>query len=206
MSKKKTIFILVNGILTNPEDTHAWTDCAETWIETHCSARATRMEYKSGVLTRRIFQGKRINNLIEIVREYKGCDIILVGHSNGCEIICQALRTSDIKAKEVHLVAAATSRDFNKNGLNEALESDRVGKLFLYGSTNDSALKKAKAFGWLGYIGLGYGWLGLDGPEHVSNILTGRLEMHWRDGYDHSTWWKSENFDKTMELITHTSK
>jgi len=201
---KKTVYVLINGILNNPEDIHGWTDTAELWIETKTKARATRMEYKSGALTRRIFQGKRIKNLVEIVREYSECNIILVGHSNGCEIICQALRTSDIKAKEVHLVAAAATRDFRKNGLNEALESKRVGKLFLYGSINDSALKKAKAFGFLSYFGLGYGWLGLDGPENVANELTGRMEMHWRDGFDHSTWWNNDNFEETMKLITHS--
>lgn len=198
----KKVFIFVNGILTNPGDVNGWTDRAEAWIEQNTNHISTRFEYFSGALTRRIFQTARVRKLEDIAKKYLGDKLILVGHSNGCDIIERFVRRGIYKVHEAHLIAAASEGDFDLNGYNEALKKEKVGKVFVYYSANDKALQKAQfTRSFLKYLGLGYGYMGLTGPMRVNPAVIHKVKgIEW--GVDHSEWLVPTNFDKIMSLIS----
>lgn len=201
----RTIIIFVNGILNSPENVDSWTDHAVEWVNNKTDSKADKMEYRSGVLTRRWFQSARVENLQSICKKYVGNKIVLVGHSNGCDIIQRLIAKGFPKINEIHLIAAASEADFKKNGFNHALKLNKVEKIFVYMSPIDEALKKAKwstiLFGWLG---LGYGYLGLVGPKNESSEFFGRVIVHKED-MGHSQWFSKKNFDNTMRLVTGAS-
>lgn len=196
-------FVLINGILTSPGDVNAWTDRAEAWIEDLTKNTATRHEYFSGALTRRIFQSARVEQLRSIVNRSNN-DIVLVGHSNGADLIERFIRSTSRRIAELHLIAAASEHDFRKNGYNQALISNRVGKICVYFSKKDEVLRKcSKVTPWLKWVGLGYGYLGYTGPKYVNTLCRDRvIESEWECG--HSDYFKNENFDKIMRQIVST--
>lgn len=199
----KTIFLLVNGICTNPEDVQAWTDRAEEWINNNTKHKSTKMEYRAGALTRRFYQNARVDNLQKICKAYPEHKIILVGHSNGCDIIQRLIQRGKTKVHELHLIAGASERDFEKNGYNKALKEKQLEKIVVYWSPIDEALKKAKLstqlFGWLG---LGYGYLGLTGPDRVECEVKSKVIVY-KEHMSHSQWFSKRNFEKTMRTVTN---
>lgn len=196
-----TIYIFVNGILTNPEDVESWTDRAEHWIDVNTEAKATKMEYRAGVITRRFYQSERVRNLQIICKRYVGQKIILVAHSNGGDIVQRLVNKGMPKISEIHLIASASEADFKKNGFNRALRHGNLEKITVYVSPVDNELKKAKwstkLFGWMG---LGYGYLGLVGPKNVEDSIKDKVKVI-SDLLDHSQWFSKKNFDRTMQTI-----
>lgn len=197
------VYICGNGILTNPGDAKDWNRRAAIWIEEHAKpARAQPYLYFQDIIFRRLFQQKRVDELIAIVKSFEEdeFDIYLVGHSNFCDIICRLLQKWDGMISEVHLIAGACEANCEKNGINAALKQGRLAKAFIYVSADDSALKSAKLSETiLGWAGLGYGSMGLTGP--VNRAI--RTRVIRRDSYDHSTWFDDDHFDETMRLITN---
>lgn len=201
----RRIYICVNGICSNPGNAEGWTDRFCTWIHTNTEHRAEKFEYFAGPLTRRLFQGKRARALTKLISEYRKDEIYLVGHSNGCELICRALKTiSSIEVRQAHLIAPACDADFKKNGLNDSLYSYAVRKVFVYIGDKDGAMKLAGITGKvLKFFGLGYGTLGLTGPKNVSEDSEDRVEsVHFKD-YHHSTFFEGQNFDALMNSIVN---
>ena len=198
------IYIFINGIRTRPSDVQGWTDRAETWIETNTKYKGTKFEYKSGAITRRFGQEKRVDDLETIVKGFLGEKVILVGHSNGCDIINRLVKRALFRFEEIHLIGAASEKDFEKNGFNLALRSERVKRIYVYWSKNDEALKTAKLSTRLfGRFGLGYGYLGLVGPENVDPLFRSRVCSFEHD-FDHSDYFRGGNFEETMKLISGT--
>lgn len=202
----KRVYIFINGILTKPSDTDAWTDRAEAWIIGNTEYKATKFEYFSGAITRRLFQNARVDMVRKIVEPYlkDNYEVVLVGHSNGCDIICRLIdKYHAVRATEIHLIAAACEHDFRKNGLALAMRTGRVGKVYCYLSHNDKSLSTAVVSSWLlSWIGLGYGYLGLVGPSNAPNA--GRTMVRWDDSKDHSDWFlRGGNFVETMHLLVH---
>jgi pimeloyl-ACP methyl ester carboxylesterase len=197
-------YLFINGILTVPDGHSGWTDRAVTWTESHYGQLAEKFEYFSGALTRRLFQAARVRRCVDLLRNYAGHDLILVGHSNGADIVCRILQEHpEIEVAEAHLFAAAADADFNKNGLNMALLTGRLGWAYLYGSHRDPALRLAQYSEVLGFLGLGYGALGRTGPTHLDERITHRVLQTWRDDFDHSTWFSPAQFAATMDLVVH---
>lgn len=200
MSNRK-VYFLINGILTLPGNVNAWTDNAEAWIEGNTPYKATRMEYACGVLTRRFRQNDRVNDLELVCKKYEKERLVLVAHSNGCDMVLRLLMKRSLIFDHIHLIAGACESDFKKNGLNDALQLDQVKKLSIYWSPNDSALKKARLSSiLLSWIGLGYGYLGLTGAKNLNQSQSHKvnsIEKAW----DHSDWFKPENFENTMKLV-----
>lgn len=197
----KTTYIFVNGIMTNPESVDSWTDRAEQWIDTNTSDKATKMEYRSGVLTRRLYQNERVRNLQTVAKRYLGQKIVLVAHSNGGDIVQRLIAKGMPKISEIHLIASASEADFKKNGFNRALRHGNLEKITVYVSPVDNALKKARwstrLFGWMG---LGYGYLGLVGPKNVEDSIKDKVKVI-SDLLDHSQWFSKKYFDRTMQTI-----
>jgi len=214
--KKPPVIIAINGIRTK-QIYSAWPRRFDWWLDANLDeiAVAERYEYECSALFRFKGQRARVDELIEIVNGYKNNDqdIILVGHSNGCDII-QRILNMGIHVREVHCFApAAFEADFSR-----AIERKACKRIFIYGSTNDRALRLARDTQFLtrtlsfllrpfGVPQLGYGWLGLNAaafaaqhPDIVTDCSNNR--------FDHSTWFEEQYFDSTMLLFeaNYTSK
>ena len=199
-------YLFINGILTLSNGRDAWPDRAVTWVESHYGQLAEKFEYFTDALTRRLFQRARVSECARLLAQYGGQDLILVGHSNGADIVCRLLAAyPEIEIKQIHLLAAAAEADFERNGLNHALLTGRLGTVHLYGSRNDTALKLAQMTEWLRFLGLGYGALGRTGPRNVDDRVTHRVKETWRDDFDHGTWFSPAQFAITMDTLVRAS-
>lgn len=201
-------YVFINGILTLPGDSEGWTDRAVTWINTRTADKAEKWEYAAGPILRRVKQQERAEKIATLCAFYErtGYQVVLVGHSNGCDIIARVLKLRGVKPwyftrpiRSIHLFSpAADAADFLL-----ALEAESVGRVFIYRAGQDRALALGQ---WsrrlLGWAGLGYGSLGL-----ASDDDTAGLELEYRPGvtvYDvpefgHSDWFtRGEQFERTM--------
>ena len=188
----KTIVILVNGIMTRPGNSKNWNGRGVTWLHLNTPFKAEKVEYLIGPLSRILGQKMRARKLAKTLNYYKGWQITLVGHSNGCNVILNALRVVDVELKALHLFSAACEEDFEKNGLNAM--AGNIGRVFVHMAGNDFAMKLAGSlFGRL----IGYNDLGKVGPKNPLIMP----EINLENSFGHSDWFKEENFERTMELI-----
>ncbi len=195
-------YLFINGILTMPEAKSDWNARAVTWAESRYDQLADRYEYLSDAIFRRIFQADRVKNCADILDAYvPEHELIVVGHSNGADIAVRLIETTNLKFAEVHLLAAAAEADFEKNGLNAALLSGRIGRLFLYGSHNDEALELALWSEKLAFLGIGYGALGRTGPKNLDPVAARYVTQVWCDAFGHGSWFTPANFADTMAAI-----
>ena len=204
---KGTVVIVVNGILNLPGSASGWTDRAVTWFHTHTEARAEKFEYLALPLTRRLFQASRARRLAELIDSYRGQRIILVGHSNGCDLITRALRLTDTSIHAVHLIAAACESDFESNGLNLRLIDNAIGSVHVYIGERDWALKLAYYSSLvLSVFGLGYGSLGLTGPENLKNEQwkNTRVFVYRFPTYGHGTFFEKPVMPSIFQQIAQT--
>jgi hypothetical protein len=191
--KRKRVVIYVNGILTIPGNGRNWTGRAVTYTHLHADdLYAEKLEYFVGVLGRSLGQAGRAAKLATMLRYYEGWEITLVGHSNGCDVILDALRSMgwpEIHA--LHLISGACDPDFDKNGLNAS--GRRIGRICVYIAGADWALSLAST--WAGKL-LGYGDLGRRGPVNAR-----RLVEVVREPFGHSDWFADERLDETMAFV-----
>lgn len=202
---KRAVEININGILAAPGRADGWTDRAVTLAHVKYGMRAEKFEHFSGVLTRHIFQERRAVGLATLADRYlaAGFAVYLRGHSNGCDVICRALKYLRHGAIEaIGLIAAAAEPDFARNGLNAALLEGRVSRVVLGCSPDDRALWLARAtHPFLNLVGNGYGCLGFCGPLNVDDHIEHRVRTHWRPGYDHGTWFDEPHLLETLLLL-----
>lgn len=199
------IEININGILANPGRADGWTDRAVTLAHMKFAVRSEKFEHWSGILTRHIFQERRAVGLADLADRYlaSGFRVYLRGHSNGCDVICRALkylRHGSVEA--IQLIAAAAEPDFGVNGLNDALLHGRVSRVVLCCSPDDRALWAARlTHPFLNLVANGYGCLGFCGPMNVDDHIEHRVSTHWRPGFDHGTYLTAEHLLSTMTLL-----
>ena len=122
-------------------------------------------------------------------------------HSNGCELARRAIVEGNRDVGVVSLIAPATEADMDKNGLNAAASSGRIGKLRIFWGSQDSAMRMAKFSQWLTWLPnkmlgsrLGYGTMGLAGPTNARCSF----ELH-KEECGHSDWFVGTNRFRTME-------
>src|SRR5688572_19447423 len=101
-------YFFVPGIMTGHD---SWSDEAIKWINRNLEgvARADQLEYNCGPLTRMIGQAERIRYVAKAIRNNqeieKNDKVVLVGHSNGAEVVLKALlHNPGISVSELHLV------------------------------------------------------------------------------------------------------
>lgn len=199
------VVIYVNGILTWPGDARDWNFRAVTWTHKYRSThRARNFEYFCGPIGRAFGQHQRARHLAALIKQYQETNFLLtlVGHSNGCDVILDALKLSGWPPLEaLHLVSGACEANFDANGLNSALHWGRIGTVRVYVAGRDKWLRLAsRCFGrWLGY-----GTLGLHGPLNVSDRVENLVQTIHEPRYGHSTWWSRPAFDQTMGLLLPT--
>lgn len=205
------MFIVGNGICGDPEDTNAWTDvfCRDFNRQYRdLPHKSDRLEYRTGAVTRRIEQDRHTKGLVEMVKDYAryGFRIMLCGHSNFADIISRGLvllKDEGIYVDEVHLIAPAG----HEKEFDEAIVDDRMGRLFVYYTSKDSALRWArrskKYFSWLG---LGYDYLGLYAGEVNWSRPDRVLTMDFaEEDYDHNTFFQGDNLGRTLNTIINNS-
>lgn len=201
---KRTAFIFINGILTDPRRPDAWTDEAVDWVNRKLpdGVVGVSYEYNATPLLRRLGQAERAQHIAAKASAYRrsGYRVVLVGHSNGCDLIARVIGGMSAEVESVHLLApAADEADFER-----AIEFGSVQRIHLYGSKNDKALRFAaftRRWLGLGLIGLGYGSLGLRCPEFAAKH-SGIVHDHSCDAYGHGDWFTPRmNFVSTMGLI-----
>jgi predicted alpha/beta hydrolase family esterase len=198
----RRLYIFVNGIETSTDNLDGWHFRAERWVEKYKGTPADTYQYHTYAITRWLTQGKHVRGLKRMIDEMSATDvdIVLVGHSNGCDLICQVLaKYEDVQVTEVHLIAAATDSSFVKNGLNNALRDARVACVYVYSDPHDPALEAARATNWIPF--LAYGYLGLTGPQYVDRRLYGLVRQFTMPGLGHSGYFVEPNFSPLMEFI-----
>lgn len=197
---KRKVFIYVCGILSFPGASRNWTGRAVTWTHIHTPHKAEKVEYLAGPVSRLLGQSARAGKLRRTLDFYEGWQIHLIGHSNGCDVILDALRdraaAGDLPViHSLHLISAASSADFDATGLNEFVASRRVRHVHVWIAGCDTALTLADTFTGRA---LGYGALGRSGPM---NSRVSFEQIH-RPAFGHSDWFSDENFDATMQIIS----
>lgn len=198
---KRKVFIYVCGILTFPGVARNWTGRAVTWTHLHTPSKAEKIEYFVGPISRVLGQGFRAGKLLSTLEFYTGWQIHLIGHSNGCDVILDALAAAENRGggfpriHSLHLISAACSADFEHVRLNEFVADRKIRHLHVWIAGKDNALALADTFTGRA---LGYGALGRSGP--LNNRVP--FEQIHRPAFGHSDWFSEENFDATMQILT----
>lgn len=196
----KAVFICINGINADPSNQRGWTDemASEINRRTPADVKTEKFEYHTTALLRRLGQSKRAQDLVRRISGYnrEGWRVVLIGHSNGCDLISRVLDL-EVPVFSVHLFAPAAEEE----PFALAIQRGVVRRVHIYGSPDDMALKSAN---WtqkvLRYIGLGYGSLGLRGGAFAA--IYPRSKDHSIKGYGHSTWFKpGPYFEATLSLL-----
>ena len=199
-------YLFINGIRTDVE-AHAqnWNYRAERWIEDETDGTADCYAYSVKATTRWLKQDHHVQQCAAVLtgRRRPNDSLIIGAHSNGCEIARRVVVDKGVPVSELHLIAAAVDDDFEKNGINRAVADGLIGRLFVYVSKSDRALKTAKRWHWVRFLSpkFGYGALGLLGPKNVSPETARRMDVLDHPGFDHGTYFDGANFDNTMRSI-----
>jgi esterase/lipase superfamily enzyme len=121
-----------------------------------------------------------------------GMDINVIAHSNGCDVVVEALIANpNLKVANLHLIAAAIGSDCRENGLNGCAKLQQFERVTFYVSPADEALPLA--------IEPFYGDMGRRGPEYYDEFLFPRFEKVIRN-CKHGDW-VGAHFEETMSLI-----
>lgn len=209
----RRVFIPINGIRTIPRDKRSWPERFADWIFNRTSDFADPFEYFSLASTKSLFQAARVRDLVALANSHLEKRLVLVGHSNGCDIICQALPLIGRPVESVHLFAGAVEHDFDCNNLNAALVGGQVARVYVYASSRDNVLRylarpSRLALGLFGIKKIGYGFLGYQAavaPKslNIDPVIGPRVSLVNRsaEGFAHSTWFEGEEFERTLQFI-----
>jgi len=206
-SKDARAYILLPGIRTQTGDNNNWAPQMASDINILCdSAKADEFRYFTHALFHKVGIDGRAGFVVDLAHRYwvAGYEPVLVGHSDGCEIIRRAILAGPAIFKAAHLFAAACDADFQANGFNDALLKGKVDRLHLYVSKGDGVLDKfarnsRRFFSWLG---IAYGTLGFDGPQNPSVANVERITVDTRQSFTHGAWFEGANWDQTRRAIT----
>ena len=206
MIAQRTIFICINGIRSKPSDPRGWTDEFVTSlnIDTPDWVQAEKFEYYVNWWNRWLSQRKNAKELSRKVNAYlnAGYRVVLIGHSNGCDLIARLFDTN-MRIDAAHLFAAAAYEEH----FEVAIQSRLVRRVHLYGSPDDAALKVASLTSRvLNWFGIGYGSMGLRG-QTLAEKYPDIVKDHSIKGYGHSTWFiPGPHYAHTMALLMENER
>ncbi len=188
----RTAYIFVPGILNLPSSASAWTDRAVTWIHVRQACEvAEKFEYLALPLSRRLLAERRAQQLAALMERYPidTFSIVLVGHSNGCDVILRALWRAKRPANFVHFFAPAIAVNPRQHRLVRQIREGRIGFLHLHLAARDRVLTDS-------FLG---------GAKHDAVRAQFADEHHTTvrsmPGFGHSTWWSPAHFEQTMRLV-----
>lgn len=192
-------YYFVNGILTLPGQSKNWTGKAVTGVHTRLrdtTIKAEKIEYYTGPISRMFWNKARANRLLKVNRYYDSFEKIVVAHSNGADVVLDALRLAPFKIHTLLLISPAVTSDCGDTGnrLNTLLKEGVVERFHLWIGKKDVPLRMAKL--GIGRL-LGYGALGLIGPKNLQDPPLGRIEPE----FGHSTWFDKDHLEDTLDRI-----
>lgn len=192
-------YYFVNGILTMPGQSKNWTGKAVTGIHTRLRdqpTKAEKVEYYTGPITRMFWNKARATRLLKVNRYYEGFEKVVVAHSNGADVVLDAMRLAPFKIHTLLLISPAVTDDCSDvgNRLNTLLKTGIIEEFHLWIGKKDLPLRMAKL--GVGRL-LGYGALGLDGPKNLDQNPQGRVEPE----FGHSTWFDKDHLEDTLDRI-----
>lgn len=192
----KQVTLFVPGIWNRPGSAN-FAGRAVTHTMVNTERRAEKVEYFTSALLRPFGETHRAKKLSRTLGFYHGWEVDLVGHSNGTDVILDGLRLAGWpKVRNLHFISGACHADFDDNGLNDALERNRVEKVFIYIGEKDLPLKLAGT--WAGKL-FGYGTIGKTGA--INNRYPSRVtEVRWKE-FGHSDAFLEKNFGQTMKHV-----
>ena len=193
----KKIYIYVNGIMNVPGSSKNWTGRAVTSTHLQTQHYAEKVEYLTFATFTRLFgQRGRVKKLARTLSFYDGWEITLVGHSNGCAVILDALKYLEWPPiKRVVFFSPACITDCKKNGVRAAQEFGRLDQFEVFVGGRDRPLRYAAT--WVGRM-WGYGTMGIKGP---TNHVPAKTRIVVMSQWGHSDWWSDFNFPWTMRQV-----
>jgi predicted alpha/beta hydrolase family esterase len=201
---KRFCYIIIPGIL-NPTDRHfAWFSIMAEDImhKGYYKPIGIEYRYKACAVFRRARQEKRALEIANIIHRWSDYKIVLVGHSNGCDLIQRALKITSTPIETVHLIAGACESDITKTSFAKRLEDGSLKKLVCYYSRNDLVLKYAASLSRLfAFLGLGYGRLGLLGGRNVPEKIINKVVNLKFDKLGHSCYFNENNYKHILNLV-----
>ena len=113
-------FVFIPGIRSDPDNPNGWPDRAVRIIAEKNKAGKTsdlafRQEYFSTALFRRMTIGDVVDRVWKLTEDLalSGLEPVLVGHSNGAEVICRVLKLLKCgPVKSIPLILGAFSNNF----------------------------------------------------------------------------------------------
>lgn len=204
-ASRRSVYIFVNGILTLPGSGRNWNRRAVTWLHTRGPERACAesLEYFAAAILRFVGQRSRARKLATKISYYNraGFTVHLVGHSNGCDVICDALRLDEsLRVGNIAMIAGACEEDADRNGVNAAFRRGSIrGDMTLHNGAKDWALALASL--WPARL-VGYGALGRRGLQNLHKDFQHRLKVITHPAAGHGTFFDGNNFDDLMARLT----
>jgi hypothetical protein len=174
------------------------------WTHNHTDAKAQTLTYFTGPILAAATRTKRAQNFSDMLAQYAGWNINIVAHSEGCATVLAALRQSKWPPiKNLHLICGACDSDCRNNGLNQALGFS-IARLHVYVAGKDKAIKLEDTYIGCLCFGLQTGGtpMGLDGPKFQNDSSIQRTTVHRWPVFGHSTCWRRNQFNQTMQIIT----
>lgn len=199
----RNCYIIVPGIHSSTKNNFDWFVRLAEDIMRKGARNPVALEYRysTNALTRRAAQQRRARELADIIDKWQKFNIILVGHSNGCDLIQRALKITHAKVKTVHAFAGACENELKKTGFYDAFVYNRLGKLFVYASKNDRALKYAANISRLfNFIGMGYGLLGYRGATGIPKSFQDKVVNIFDNTLDHNDYF-GKFYERTLNTI-----
>jgi hypothetical protein len=193
------VHIAANGILKDIL-IEGWNDdyCDFINLDPDPQLKARPFDNAVDAIFRKLYVGGYIRRLAIIYNRFRDDDIIGVGHSDGAYLHTEATRIFQGNIAELHLIAAACDADFDKNGLNDAVEAGKVKRICCYCSEHDTALLLAGSF--FGKL-LGWGDLGRRGPQNMTPEAARVTSVIWRNDLDHCDWVNPQHLVETKNMI-----
>lgn len=206
MTKGKPIIVAVHGILSGLT-APAWTsDFAHYVWQRGLGFDVIQRHYVAGPLP--MLNVWFLNRFLAryLAAELKayaedGAEIHFVCHSNGADIVVKTIRRLarlGVKVKAAVLIGGVLSCDVRRNGVEDLLASDALGRAVAYCAANDLALRSRLTWPY-GHLGrLGFRKAGKAYPPTAANA--DRVMTRWATG-GHCGYFTAENMPVTFGKI-----
>lgn len=201
--KMPVVYYFINGINTFPGLSKNWNGKAVTGIHkrlANTTAKAEKIEYFTMPFSRVLANNYRAEKLLKVNEHYGEFRKIVVAHSNGADVILDALRLSPFKIDRLILISAAVTDDCGPDGnrINILMDNGLINILEVWIGKKDIPLRLGKT--GIGRL-FGYGSLGLDGPDNFEFKKSPRYIERVKEDYGHSTWFDDENIEGNMDYF-----